>query len=167
MWRLKRDEAGGAAEEHGQQVGPSVDCESTEDQTASLREDLDRGFDQAIDQGAVLHADDGLCAVRIDRKEQEAEPDLEVPGERTDHHVRPVSVETDGRPPGSANAALELLDDVFLVAAIVRQANDFLGADGIGIKIGDVEEVADCAWSGPRGKGFNASQSWAQTIRNE
>ena len=66
-------------------------------------------------------------------------PSLQVPGQGGDDHVGPIRDQPIRRHSQSIDSALELTDDVFLVAAVVGEKNDFLiGHLAI---VGDVEEV--------------------------
>ena len=69
------------------------------------------------------------------------EPGLDVPGQGGDDHVGPVGDQVVERHPQRVDPVLELLDDVFLVAAVVGAGHD-LGGGQVGAG-GDVEEVAD------------------------
>jgi hypothetical protein len=73
--------------------------------------------------------------------EQERGPCLDGPGERGDHHVGPVGVERVERGVERADAALELRNEVLLIAAVVGLRDD-LGLGQLAV-VGDVEEVLE------------------------
>ena len=73
-------------------------------------------------------------------REREREPGLDGPGERGDHHVRPVRIERAQRRVQGPNAVLELVDEVLLVATMVCLGNDLLNRHGAVVR--DVEQVA-------------------------
>ena len=68
-------------------------------------------------------------------------PGLQVPGQGRHEHVSPVADQVVERYPQRVDAALELGDDILLIAALVGAVND-LGRAQVRAR-GDVEKVAD------------------------
>jgi hypothetical protein len=66
-------------------------------------------------------------------------PGLQIPGQRRDDHIGPVRYQPIRRHPQRVDTTLQLTDDVFLVAAIVGEKNDFL--IGFMTIVGNVEKV--------------------------
>ncbi len=59
-------------------------------------------------------------------RQGQGQPGLEAPGQRRHHHVGPVAHQVVHRHPQGLHAALELGDEVLLVAAVVGQQDDLV-----------------------------------------
>src|SRR3990170_5104946 len=67
-----------------------------------------------VEEATKFHASD--LARRLALGQAEPEPDLQIPGQTADHHVRPVGHQTVRGYAHRLHAVLELLDEVLLVA---------------------------------------------------
>ena len=108
---------------------PWIPCEQPVDQSASAADDLRRDENEGLEEGSEVHADDRLSLLFMALSppwadwETHPDPRLEGPTERRHHHEGPVGQERVDRGVECANAVLELLDEVLLVAAIVSLLN--------------------------------------------
>src|SRR6202167_3663216 len=117
------------------------------DELPPAQQHLGGDHDEGLHEAAELHAQDAVLLVLVALAppsrdgEQQRGPRLDRPGERGDHHVGPVGLERVERRVQRADAALELRDEVLLVAAAVRLRND-LRLRQLAV-VRDVEEVAE------------------------
>ncbi len=72
-------------------------------------------------------------------RQEQREPSLQRPGQRGHHHVRPVAHEIVHRHLQGPGAALELLDQILLVAALVGRPHD--ACPSLRTVVRDIEEV--------------------------
>ena len=70
----------------------------------------------------------------------QAIPSLQIPGQGRNDHIGPIRNQTVRRHPQCVNPALELADDVLLVAAVISEENNLL--HGHLAVIGDVEKIS-------------------------
>ena len=109
-------------------------------------QDLGWQENEPLHEGAEVHAQYALAigvvalAPSWRDRDGQGEPRLERPSDSHDHHVGPVGVERVERGVECTDAALELREEVFLVAAMVGLAHHLLG--GHRSIVGGVEEVA-------------------------
>ena len=73
--------------------------------------------------------------------QEQAEPCLQVPGQRGYHHAGPVAQQIVHWHAHEIDSIFELLDDVLLIAAPVGQNDDLLR--GVIEAVGDKEKVSD------------------------
>ena len=116
------------------------------DEPPTATNDLGWDEDEGLEEGAEVHVQDaslvglvGLTPAGTDGQQQ-GEPRLDRPGERSHDHIGPVGFEgIEGRTQ-SPDAIFELRDDVFLVATVVSLGNHLVLAEAP--VVGDEEKIA-------------------------
>ena len=112
---------------------PAIPSEQAVDRLARLPDDLRWKPHHGVSERAELHPEHRPLLRRVLRLptaglgEQQSEPCLERPRERDHHHVRPVAHQVVHRCVQRAHAALQLREQVLLVAAVVRLEHDLAG----------------------------------------
>src|SRR5512144_2249438 len=108
-------------------------------ETATRCHDLTRYLDKIHQEAFELHPQD----ISTDSRHEGYHPipSLQIPGQGRDDHISPIRYQAIRRHPQGVDSALELTDDVFLVAAVIGEENDFL--HGHIPVVGDVEEIPD------------------------
>ena len=124
-----------------------VPGEQPVDHASPARDDLARHIDERAEEGAEVHSQQ-LSLLRLvagppaggDGKLQR-DPGLEAPGQGRHHHIGPVGVQRVHRRVERPDAALQLRDQVLLVAALPGLVHDFVAREGAVVR--DVEKVPD------------------------
>jgi len=133
------------AEENGQVRVPT---QQAIDQLTTRLDDLARQEHERIQERPELQLQHTLLLLAVTllpatrlRRQRQGPPRLEVPGQCRHHHVRPVALQRVHRRLQRPYSALQLRDQILLVAAVVGRKDDLLG--GSLALVGDVEEVAN------------------------
>ena len=106
--------------------------EQVENELAAGSKDLCWHEDDALYERPKLHAQHALAIKLVSgapprsNGDRQGEPCLERPRDRDDHHVGPVGVEGIERSTECADAALELGEEILLIASTIRLTDDLL-----------------------------------------
>ena len=125
---------------------PRVPGQQPVDQPSSAPHDLAWHLDESRTERREFHPQELSFLVLVFRlvprryRNQQGTPGLEAPGQRPHHHVRPVADQVVHGRRQCPNSALELSDQVFLVAAIVGREHNLFGRH-LAV-VGNVEQVA-------------------------
>jgi hypothetical protein len=106
-------------------------------QTATGSHDLTRYLNKAHQETFELHQQD-VAPCRRSYCYQ-AVPGLQIPGQGCNNHISPIRNQSIRRHPQCIHPALELTDDVFLVAAVIGEQNYFLRSH-LAV-VGDIEKI--------------------------
>ena len=125
---------------------PGIPRQQSIDDAPAAFDDLRRDQQERIQECFEFHADDtallGAVFLRPATafRQPQREPCFERPGQGGHDHVCPVAEQVVDWHLHGTNAILELLDDVFLIAAVVRFSNHVVLAE-VSV-VGDEEEIA-------------------------
>ena len=107
-------------------------------QPAAGGHDLAGNLDKAHQEAFEFHPQD-IATCRGFQCYQSI-PGLQIPGQGRNDHISPIRDQTIRRHPQRIDPALELTDDIFLVAAVIGEENDLL--QSLLSVIGDVEKIS-------------------------
>src|SRR5271166_2751338 len=125
---------------------PRVPGEQSVDQSTSRSHDLARHLDHRRAKRRELHPQQrlllSLVLGRVPRRYryQQGAPSFQAPRQRGHYHVRPVADQVVHWRGQCMYSALELGDQVLLIAPVIRREHDLFGR-GVAV-VGDIEEIA-------------------------
>ncbi len=95
-----------------------VECQHAIDQASAAANDLAGQSNEVEKKLLKLHPQRFAALPSVGYHQRV--PGFERPGERRDYHVSPITIEIARRHPQRINAALELCENILLVATFVR-----------------------------------------------
>ena len=118
---------------------PAVIAHDAVDHASAGAHDLRGQQDDCVEKAPKLHLDQLDSSSSIGQ--EQAEPRLEVPGQRGHHHIGPVAQQIVHRHAHGVDSVFELLDHVLLITAPLGQTDDLLRV--VIDAVGNVEKVTD------------------------
>ena len=115
---------------------PTIGQYSMEEATTSghdLAGDLNKTSQEAFE----FHPQDIAACRRF--QSYQSVPGFQIPGQCRNNHLRPIRHQSIRQHSQGVDSALELTDDVLLIAAVVGEENDLLHSHLV--VIGDVEKI--------------------------